>query len=141
MNFHPASPIFRVEDLDASVAYYTDALGFSEDWRDPGIIASVSRGAANIMLCQGDQGHAGAWAWIGVGDAVALFEEFVARGARLRMRPTNFFWACEIQAEDIDGNVLRFGSDRVPDMPEGPWIDMHGREWARTQDGWRLEGD
>ena len=33
------------------------------------------------------------------------------RGAPIRLPPTNFSWALEIQVEDPDGNVLRFGSE------------------------------
>ena len=32
-----------------------------------------------------------------------------------------------MQAEDPDGNVLRFGSDPKKDEPFGPFMDMHGQ--------------
>ena len=59
--FNPAVPILRVANLGASLDYYVRVLGFAIDWRDDTGIASVSRDRCTLMLCQGDQGHAGAW--------------------------------------------------------------------------------
>jgi hypothetical protein len=50
-------------------------------------------------------------------------------GARIRRPPTNYPWAFEMQVEDLDGNVLRFGSDSIPGESYGEWLDMHGRLW------------
>jgi catechol 2,3-dioxygenase-like lactoylglutathione lyase family enzyme len=134
-NFGPAHPIFRVADLDASLAYYENVLGFKCDWRDGKLFASVSRGKCAIFLSVGDQGTPGAWTWIGLSDATALHDEIVARGAKIRNPLRNFAWALEMQVEDLDGNVLRFGSDPLPDVPFGPWRDMHGALW-----NWKAEG-
>lgn len=133
-NFHHASPILRVRDLEASLRYFHDILGFKIDWKDPTKFASISRGDANVMLCVGDQGNPPAWVWIGVGDAEALRVEYAARGARIRMEPTNFPWAMEMHVEDLDGNVLRLGSEPVHDRPFGPWRDMNGVRWHRNGD-------
>ena len=67
INFHHASPILRVNNLDASIRYFCETLGFSLDWQDPTHFASVSRGDANLMLSVGDQGSPPAWVWIGGG--------------------------------------------------------------------------
>lgn len=52
-----------------------------------------------------------AWAWIGVDDAERLYQEYNTNGAKIRLPPTNYSWALEMQVEDLDGNVLRLGSD------------------------------
>ncbi|MBI1342143.1 MAG: bleomycin resistance family protein [Terrimonas sp.] len=117
INFHSASPIFRVDQLSGSIAYYKNNMGFSIDWIHDNTFASVSRGHSNIMLCEGGQGQGKAWAYIGVGDSELLYQEYKSRGANVRLAPTNFSWALEMQVEDIDGNVLRFGSDPKKDMP------------------------
>ena len=124
-----AAPIFRVASLDASLDYYTRVLGFAIDWKYEGIIASVSRERCCVFLSEGDQGHPGAWTWIGVPDAAQLHEELRAKGAKIRQPPTNHPWALEMQVTDLDGNVLRLGSEPLHDQPLGPWLDMHGREW------------
>jgi catechol 2,3-dioxygenase-like lactoylglutathione lyase family enzyme len=134
------TPILRVESLQTSLDYYVNVLGFKIDWQEPGIMGSVSRGRSNIMLCEGDQGHPGAWVWIGVGDIEPLFQEYSAKGAKVRHPPTNYHWAYEMQIEDPDGNVLRFGSDPKPDQPVGPWLDMRGVLWGKSPDGgWRRQ--
>ncbi|HEX6100690.1 MAG TPA: VOC family protein [Thermoanaerobaculia bacterium] len=136
MNFHPAAPILRVANLRASLTYYVETLGFAIDW-EAGPIASVTRDRCCLFLTEGDQGHPGAWVWIGVADAEALHTELLAKGARIRQPPTNFQWSLELQAEDLDGNVLRLGSDSIEGRPFGPWKDMHGRLWAyRGEDRW-----
>jgi len=128
-NFHPASPILRVENLALSLEYYQNQLGFTIDWVYEEIFASVSRGPANIMLSQGDQGLGRAWLYIGIGDADLLYEEYGESGAKVRQPPTNFSWAYEMQVEDLDGNVIRFGADPKDNIPYGPWLDMEGKLW------------
>lgn len=127
MNVHPATPILRVKSLARSLRYYVARLGFAIDFEGP-VFASVSRGRATVFLAEGDQGHPGSWVWIGVGDVDALHAELRKKRAKIRQGPTNFSWAREIQVEDPDGNVLRFGSDSKKDVPYGPWLDMRGRK-------------
>ena len=132
--FGGAAPIFCVARLAASLEYYVTVLGFIIDWEETGI-ASVSRDRCCLFLSQDDQGHPGAWAWIGVSDAAAVFEELRAKGARIRHPPTNYNWALEMQVEDLDGNVLRLGSEPRKGEPFGEWLDMHGEAWVRSADG------
>jgi predicted enzyme related to lactoylglutathione lyase len=114
VRFECSQPILRVEDMLASVAYYVNVLGFrNADWGTDDF-TTVSRDGATIYLCRGAQGRGGAWVWIGVQDAAKLYDEYVAAGARIRLPPTNYSWALEIQVEDPDGNVLRLGSKPLP---------------------------
>ncbi len=131
------NPIFRVANLQASIDYYVNALGFKADFRIGNWLACVCRDKLGLFLSVGDQGNPGAWIWVGVNDAESLYEEFQSKGAKIRQPPTNFQWAYEFQVEDLDGNVLRFGSDPLPDVPFGPWLDMHGQLCdARPDGGW-----
>jgi uncharacterized glyoxalase superfamily protein PhnB len=108
--------ILRVEDLDRSVAYYIERLGFTEAWREGGM-AGVARDGHEIMLCHGAQGHPGTWLWIGVEDAGALFEELSAADVKIRLPLKNYPWAYEFNVEDPDGHILRFGSEPREDIP------------------------
>ena len=128
------TPILRVRSLEASTDHYVAVLGFGVDWQVSGF-ASVSRDGCGIMLCEGDQGFPGTWLWIGVTDVEPLFEELRARGAKVRHPPTNHPWAYEMQIEDPDGHVLRFGSEPKADQPRGPWLDMRGDLWTTLPDG------
>ena len=111
VRFEGSQPILRVENMQASVRFYADALGFENASWGTDNFTSVSRDQAGIYLCQRDQGRGGAWAWIGVEDVEKLYEEYEARGVTIRLPPTNFPWALEMQIEDPDGNVLRLGSE------------------------------
>lgn len=136
--FHSAAPILPVANLGASLDYYVRVLGFAVDWRDDTGIASVSRDRCTLMLCQGDQGHAGAWVWVGVADAAALHEDLKARGAIVRLPPTDYPWGLELQNADPDGNVLRLASEPRVGMTTGEWLDMHGVRWAQDSfGGWQ----
>ena len=128
--FGNATPVFRVASVKAAIEHYVGVLGFKLDWGgvDSGF-ASVSRNKCNIFLCEGDQGHPGTWVWIGVNDAAALEAEYRAKGGKIRHPPTNYPWAYEMQVEDPDGNVLRFGSEPLAGQPFGEWLDMDGRAW------------
>lgn len=108
------NPILRVEDMAASVRYYVDVLGFENAPWGTDDFTFVGLGDEGIYLCRGSQGNPGAWVWIGVGDVRALHALYRERGAIVRREPKNEPWALEMQIEDPDGNVLRFGSE-----PEG----------------------
>lgn len=107
-------PILRVEDMQRSLRFYVDVLGFDRAPWGTDEFAYVGRDEHGIYLSRGAQGHGGAWVWVGVGDVRALHRIYSERGAKIRMEPKNFPWALEMQIEDPDGNVLRFGSE-----PEG----------------------
>ncbi|MBA3260799.1 MAG: VOC family protein [Gemmatimonadales bacterium] len=111
-------PILSVRSIQASIRYYVDVLGFKVDWGgDSTDMASVSRDDKAIMLCQGDQGQPGTWIWIGVEDIEPLYEHYRVMGVSFRQPPTNRPWAYEMQVEDPDGHVLRFGSEPRTDRP------------------------
>lgn len=137
VKFGTTNPILVVANLDASVDYYVNVLGFKVDWRYGDTIASVSRDRCALFLSVDDQGHPGTWVWIGVSDAAALFEELLVKGALIRQAPTNHGWALEMQVQDLDGNVLRFGSDHDENRPAGIWHDMRGDHWQwGERTGW-----
>jgi catechol 2,3-dioxygenase-like lactoylglutathione lyase family enzyme len=97
-----ARPILNVNDLQASLRYYRDELGFRVDWEhgEPADFGSVSRGEAIIFLCEGCQGTPGGWLMVFARDVDALFDEYADPDARIRMAPKNMPW----------GNVIRFGT-------------------------------
>jgi hypothetical protein len=103
--------------MKAALHFYVGLLGFTKaPWGDDGFTA-ISRDRAGFYLCRGGQGRGGAWAWVGVSDAAALYLEFTDRGVAVRMPPRNYPWALEMHVEDPDGNVLRFGSEPLATEP------------------------
>ena len=108
-NIHP---ILSVKDMNISRAFYINILGFREaDWGDDNF-TSMSRDNCVIYLCRGEQGNPGTWIWIGFdGDIFSLHNELKEKGVTIRLPPINHPWAMEMQIEDPDGHVLRFGTD------------------------------
>jgi catechol 2,3-dioxygenase-like lactoylglutathione lyase family enzyme len=128
-NFGSPQPIFRVKDMDTSIAYYLGALGFELRWRAGDGFACVARDKCSIFLTNDNQSQPRMWVWIGVEDVRPLHKLYVTSGARIRNPPENFEWALEMQVEDLDGNVLRIGSDPEKDKPLGVWRDADGIRW------------
>ena len=117
VRFEHADPILVVTDLDRAVAYYEEVLGFGNaDWAMSDFTC-VSRDGAQIYLTTARQGRPGAWAWVGVSDVASYLSEIAPKGAKVRLGIRNHPWAAEILVEDLDGNVLRFGSEPLLDRP------------------------
>ena len=112
--FESIAPILRVENMEASLRFYVDILGFTNASWGNDEFTSVSRDGTGLYLCRGGQGQGKAWIWVGVEDVEKLHEEYKARGVAIRLPPTNYPWALEMQIEDPDGNVLRLGSEPKP---------------------------
>ena len=101
-------PVLFVTSIHASIASSRERLGFRLDWIDEGDFASVTRGVANIFMCEKCQGHAGGWMWVTTPDVDALYTELKKRGAIIKSAPEDKRWgAREMLVADPDGNVLR----------------------------------
>jgi predicted enzyme related to lactoylglutathione lyase len=111
IRFECINPILRVEDMHASLQFYVNALGFENASWGTNDFTSVTRDGTGIYLCRGDQGQGRAWIWVGVDDVEPLHHQYQALGLKIRLPPTNYPWALEMQVEDPDGNVLRLGSE------------------------------
>ena len=115
------TPILNVKDMSLSLAFYVGILGFKNaEWGDDNF-TSINRDNTGLYLCKGGQGVSGTWIWMGFdGDIFSLHQKLKTEGARIKLPPTNFSWAYEMQIEDPDGHVLRFGTDP---MDKEPFID------------------
>ena len=122
-NLASISPFFIVKDLQASITYYIERLGFQLDFQGPEgdvYYGGVCRDGIGIMLkailpdvlpCPNHTRHGWArWdAYIYTLDPDALFNEFKQRGASF-MKELSFIddglWGFEVA--DADGYVLAF---------------------------------
>ena len=109
-NVEMIDAILCVADLERSLRYYTDVLGFEAAPWNTGDFTAVTLEGHGLYLAENSQGHPGSWIWIGVGNVRVLHEHYQAKGAIIRLPPTQYPWALELQIEDPDGNVIRFGS-------------------------------
>lgn len=117
------APLFLVDDLDRSIAFYRDRLGFGLDFIYQSFYASVSRDGFAIHLkhapkLAADRAHRKQNehldAYIAVSGIRDLFSELQRRGAEvikpLEERP----WAClDFYVEDPDGYILCFSEQNV----------------------------
>ena len=107
--------------MAVSVHYYVNVLGFANaDWGSEDF-TSVARDEAAIYLSCGGQGEGRTWVWIGVEDVEALYQEYKTSGAMIQSAPENYPWAFEMEVQDPDGHVLRFGSEPRQDIPFVEW--------------------
>lgn len=111
-------PILYVADMAKSLDFYVNILGFKKaDWEDDNF-TSVHRDNTGLYLCRGGQGLPDTWIWIGFdGDIRQLQVKLKKQGVTIKLPLTNFSWACEMQIQDPDGHVLRFGTDPNPNEP------------------------
>ena len=114
MRFENIQPILSVKDMAVSRNFYVNVLGFKEaDWGDDNF-TSMTRDNCGMYLCRGQQGNPGTWIWVGFdGDIFSLYNELREKGIAIRQPPVSHSWAMEMQIEDPDGHVLRFGTDPV----------------------------
>jgi catechol 2,3-dioxygenase-like lactoylglutathione lyase family enzyme len=128
-NLASIRPFFIVKDLQASITYYRDRLGFQVDFQGPDAdpyYAGVSRDGIGVMLkailpdvlpCPNHTRHEWArWdAYIYTLDPDALYDELRRRGVSFG-KPLSFIdeglWGFELA--DADGYVLAFFQLRDP---------------------------
>ena len=129
-NVEQAVPAFWVHNIEESVRFYTEGLGFrmTSKWVDEGKLrwCKLDLGGAAVMLREfWKEGHhfnlpdgklgIGVGVWFFCKDALALWREFVSLGLSAK-RPFvgNGMWVTEIA--DPDGYKLYFESPT--DVPE-----------------------
>jgi catechol 2,3-dioxygenase-like lactoylglutathione lyase family enzyme len=122
--FLRAEPQLLVSDIDASLTFYSEKLGFSVAFRygEPVFYAQVRRGRARLNLRYIDTPATDPaqitrdqilCATIALDDAGALFKEYKAAGVdfaeKLRTQP---WGARTFIVRDPDGNLILFAADK-----------------------------
>ena len=114
------APVLMVSDIYASVAWYTDKLGFSVEqiWGDPPSFAIAEHGSTSIMLkqsangsCRNDTSLAGMWdIYLWVSDIDKVKSLLTSGNVSILRGPTKQPYGCtEIELNDPDGHVIAFG--------------------------------
>jgi catechol 2,3-dioxygenase-like lactoylglutathione lyase family enzyme len=115
-------PVLAVSDLQASIRFYCDVLGFIVDWGgqdDSSRIASVSRDGHPVML-QRREPLAPGCVWIGVSSLTILWDKIRSHAEVVVVeRPTNQHWALEMMIQDPDENILWIGAAPLKGVPFG----------------------
>jgi len=116
------APQFFTTDMQATLAYYVDALGFEclGTWHDPPVYAIAARDAHRIHFrcaeppAPNPDKYADELldAYLFVEDADALYAEYVARGVEVTRGLAPTPWGSrEFVVKDCDGRLLAFGAD------------------------------
>lgn len=112
MNVHHAATVFSVRDIAAALAFYTDLLGFTEDFRF-GEYAGITHGGACIHLSRNPPGTRP----VGAGSVYVFCDEvdecyrsIAAKGVRTLTEPRDWPYGMrDFTAFDPDGNQITFG--------------------------------
>ncbi len=123
LSLRDASPSFTVNDLEKSLRFYRDVLGFKveQKWEENGKVLGVSFRAGKVTLMIGqDDWKKGRDRMKGQGfriyfetetDVDALAEGIAKRGGTLESLPENRPWGYrDFSMADLDGFKLTFGS-------------------------------
>jgi len=111
------APVFRVADLDRSLSYYRDQLGFEVEFNYEGFYAGVLRDACHIHLkCSGRvdreqgtfEGDEHLDACFAVQDAQNLASRFASTGAVFSVPLRSMPYGREFYVKDPDGYILGF---------------------------------
>jgi uncharacterized glyoxalase superfamily protein PhnB len=115
-DFSGCTPILVVRDIQQSVAYYRDALGFLVDFTfgEPPTYAGVYRGAVLLHLqaeSQADRPAGASAVYVYVEDADRTHAELRERGARIEKEPQDYPYGLrDFDVRDLDGNRLVIAS-------------------------------
>lgn len=115
MIFQTVVPILYSRDIDASLAYYTDVLGFDNRWSvgDPPNFGAVIKNSVEVFFCKEGQGSPGTWLAIRVGNIDEYYELVKTNGAKIPWGgPQDMEHGVrEFFVEDPDGHIIRFGQN------------------------------
>ncbi len=114
---HNAITVMTVSNIQQSLAYYRNKLGFeiAFQYGEPAFYAGVCSGSVQLHLIAADrttrQAGNGAVAII-VDDVDGLHADLQKRGARILEAPTNQPYGLrDFDVADLDGNMLFFGME------------------------------
>jgi uncharacterized glyoxalase superfamily protein PhnB len=117
MRFPAPVPEIPADNVDKTVAYYVDKLGFTFDWGDnQGGIAGISRADCRLFVTnrsfRQSYGNIGpVLFWLNLASKAEvdeLFAQWKAKRAKIISEPEDKPWKLrEFMAADLDGNLIR----------------------------------
>lgn len=119
---HSAVPVIGTDDIEKSLSFYVNVLGFSLDFKygEPAVYAGVKSGDVEIYISKDPELVLGIKekgltpeVFIWVSDAVSLFKEHVKNGAEIIEPLTERPWgALQYVVKEINGYHLKFAQPK-----------------------------
>src|SRR6185312_1583961 len=106
MKFDSVVPVLYSADVNRSIAYYTDKLGFSSSWvwDDGNSFGGVGLDQIAIFFCKEGQGHPGTWLCLNVDNVDEYYSTIKDKGALIIASPETMEWNMrEMLIKDPDG--------------------------------------
>jgi GNAT superfamily N-acetyltransferase len=116
MIFRNSAPILYSSDIKKSIQYYTEVLGFDNEWTwdDEPSFGGVNKDSIQIFFCKNGQGHPGTWFAIVVDNVDELHQRIQTKGGHIVSAPENKEWGLrEMLVQDPDGHIIRFGQHAI----------------------------
>jgi catechol 2,3-dioxygenase-like lactoylglutathione lyase family enzyme len=114
MKITDAATVFQVEDLERSLRYYREVLGFELDF-EFGPYAGIHRDEMYLHLCAHDtwkRPPGGGMATVFCDEVDLYHDEVKGRGATIPLAPTDEPYGMrDFVLSDPDGNLLTFGCE------------------------------
>jgi catechol 2,3-dioxygenase-like lactoylglutathione lyase family enzyme len=112
-----STAVLTVKDIEASLAYYRDKLGFdiAFEYGNPTFYAGLCSGKVTLHLISASQtprqpGHGAVT--IDVDDVDAVHADLVKRGAKVLKEPKDYDYGMrDFDVADLDGNMIFFGME------------------------------
>jgi catechol 2,3-dioxygenase-like lactoylglutathione lyase family enzyme len=109
--FIQGAPVLHVPDVEATVRYYRDVLGFTRDFGDE-TYSVVWRDNSAIHFVKDDRAPSGVHLFQWVRDVDAYHDEIAQRGAEIASAPADRSYGIrELAVRDINGIGIIFGQD------------------------------
>jgi len=115
MKIFCASPVLQISDLNQSIAFYCDALGFTKEfvYGEPSYYAGVKKNDVTFHLCQSEENAQRR----GMGSVYVFCDEvdtyyggIKAKGAVVTSPLNTYPYGMrDFQIKDPDGNLIAFG--------------------------------
>jgi lactoylglutathione lyase len=107
-----AFPILMVADLERSLGFYRDRLGFTVEYEFEGFVSLAVEGGKLGLASSGELVEAGGAAiWVYTDDVDALFAELTAAGAGVVAEPAEQPWGERVASvADPDGYTVHLGA-------------------------------
>ena len=112
MVFEKSITILFSTDIQRSLNFYIEKLGFEQkwDWGSPPDFGGVTKDKVELFFSLNGQGHPGTWMCIIVDDVDAYYESIRSKGVTILSAPEDKEWFMrEMIIQDPDGHIIRFG--------------------------------